>query len=195
MAGALATDGFAWYPSGFYGSLKAPLTKPVPPAVAERTSRSINAIVEPNLAPGNGDVQALWDAVTAGQPGVSHFDFREQILRAAKAAFGTASLYDWLSAQTNSPSFSAYHADYLNETLEFALYGVRRRLSYNNWVVLLAPNHAMPPKDLPRTLIDWLSDQHQRGGMSITSFIGSWLMQENGIVDLLESLYVMFGKR
>ena len=94
-----------------------------------------------------------------------------------------------------SPTFTPYHADYLNETLEFALYGVRRRLSYNNWVVLLSPNHAMPPRDMPNTLRDWVGDQYQRGGMSINSFIASWVRQEDGIVDLLQHLFVLFGKR
>lgn len=190
-----ANSDLCYYPSGFLGSGAAPLTKAVIPAIAERTSRSINAIVEPNLMGGNGDVQALWDAVVAGEPGVDKFEFREKTLRVAKAAFGTVKLYDWLVAQTNTPGFSPWQADYLNETLEFALYGVPRRLSYNNWVVLLAPNHAMPPKDLPRTLCEWLADRYQRGGMTITSFIGCWLTQERGVIDLLETLYVLFGKR
>jgi hypothetical protein len=189
------SDGFMFYPSGFIGTSQVPLTKPLDPAIAERTSRSVNAIVEPNLMGGNGDVQALWDAVCAGEPRVSSFEFRERILQVAKPAFGTTSLYEWLVSQVNSPTFSPYHADYLNETLEFALYGVKRRLSYNNWVVLLAPNHAMPPTTVPRTLQEWTTDRYQRGGMTVTSLIACWVSQERGIVDLLESLFVLFGKR
>ena len=184
------SDSLQFYPSGFLGSSLVELTGSLPPDIEHRTERWVGAVMRPNGMLGMKEVEDLWAAHRAGDPGVNSFEFRERILIAAKRAFGDGRFGDWLQAQYGSLFYGDYHRRWLIETAEFVMLGKPRQCTYNVWMGLLDTGRTSPCVGMVTSVA---LDAAAPGSKS--DFLEMWVKKERGILDLLESLHVLFGLR
>lgn len=126
------------------------------------------------------------------------FDFRERVYLAAKHAFGTRSLYDWLKAQTSNPHLTSLHKTFITETLLYVLAYDKRNIEVNQWVGLLVYDtkcksialdiNTLIEKDLAKAVVSNASGD-------LNAVIRQWVGHPGGIEDLIISLFVIFGNR
>ena len=197
--------GLKMYPSGFLGSAIAAQTAPMD--VVSTAKRLFNKGMNPKVTRyvANQEVVDLWETVHAGTADIHTFAFKERILRAALAAFGTAKVIDWVGTQPESEYFSDYHRRWIDETLAFIFEGKRRELSENNWRVLLTTDRpAYRGERLSRSVRHYLMGERMwsaqmtqpyRADITWPELLGYWCAQEHGIEDLLGQLNNLFGKR
>lgn len=177
------------YPSGFYG----PLGVPQSPAVdSEYIKSRMTAYGIPSRykVPYSLDAEALF----------KEFDFRtdldfsmlERALVQAKKHFCFSddvkdlTLQQWYELQRTSPEWDIAHADWLKETIEFVS-GVPRKLSFNNWSVLLcSPVIEANAKDKPSVNVGLAE-------IKMHQFIRDWICKPNGLNDLVCSMKVLYG--
>lgn len=193
------------YPSGFLGSSRVEQTKPIDIITAAKAlfSKSVNNKPSQYLA--NQKVCELWMAVCGDSPEYKTFEFKEQILKAAKAAFGTTSLTDWIGVQVKSPDFTDYHFRWIDETILYVFTRKARQMSGNNWTTLLKvggeDKNTYPFSPVVRRYLlgeimpGMVRAEPFRGNYTIDDFICDWVRQDGGIADLMTSLNVLFGAR
>lgn len=199
------TEQLKIYPSGFLGSNLVPQTAPVD--VITTAKQLFNKGLNPKVSryTGNQEVVSLWDDACAGSPAYHTFDFKMQVVEAGLRAFGTFKLIDWIGMQAESPYWSTNHRDWIDETLAFVYDGRRRRLSENNWRVLLtADQDNLSGERLSRIVRHYLLSEKLRseavthpfrGNITVGEFVADWCAREGGNQDLLGSLNNLFGKR
>ncbi len=198
------TEALKMYPSGFLGSATVAQTEPMS---AISTARQLfNKGMHPQVSRyvANAEVNELWAAVNAGTPEFREFAFRERVLKAALAAFGTTRLVDWVGSQIDSPYHSDYHRRWIDETLAFVYGGVRRSLSENNWRVLLTTSQTpVKAERFSRVAKHYLLGEklrtapHQepyRGDVTIVDFIAEWCARDGGFKDMLSQLNNLLGR-
>ena len=126
------------------------------------------------------------------------FDFREKVFLAAKHAFGTQSLYNWLKAQTSNPYITSLHKTFITETLLFVLAHDPRNIEINQWVSLLIYDtkckaitldiNSLIEKDLAKVAVKNTSGD-------LNKLISQWVGRPGGMEDLIITLFVIFGNR
>lgn len=125
-------------------------------------------------------------------------DFISDVICAVANAFGTTSFYEWCYMQTMNPYFTAYHRQYLNETLGFVFLGERRTISYPTWSTLLTPTIATREDAKERFLYQdiLIGTGHVSDGDSapITEVIQKWMRCPGGVDDMLVTATMLFGK-
>lgn len=142
----------------------------------------------------NHAVQELWGAFVREEPGVTGFEFRERVLRAALHAFGTSWFDLWFMAQLKSPFVGRNQRDFLDDCLRY-LMGHPRRLFLSNWGPLLQiQNHegSLQPSETAREYFGL----NGRGGLrklTLADTVQSWCSQPGGHEDLLGTLQILFG--
>jgi hypothetical protein len=189
------SEGLQLYPSGFLGSPVVALTAPLPADQAFRTDRWVGAVQQPNLMLGMRDVEDLFAAVRAGDPGVNDFAFRERILKTAKRAFGMLVFGDWVKAQKFSPGYCDYHQRWIEETVQYVILDKRREYTYNVWVGVLDAAPASKTNFVNKLSDSFFALNGPYRDLRTTQFIELWCQRERGVLDLLESLHVLFGTR
>ena len=189
----MAERSYKVYPSGYLGSDKVKTTKPIDFEKIKEQLFNLSNVSNPDGHTANLAVTSMWDRVTAGEDVTKSFEFKEEVLRCAITAFGTQNWFDWVNAQAKSPYANEWHSKWIDETLEYVVFGKARTLSTYNWTFLLksAPGIQATPKSATLdTALRLLSPN-----VSLKDFIHLWVSQEGGIEDLAASLYVLFGPR
>lgn len=199
------TEALKMYPSGFLGSPSVQQTEPMD--VVSLGKRLFNKGMNPkvNRYVANQEVVDLWETVHAGTADIHTFAFKERILRAALAAFGTERVVDWVGTQPESQYFSSYHRQWIDETLAFVFDGKRRELSENNWRVLLTTERGpFKGERFSRGARHYLlgdkmwsaaSTQPNRDTIRWPELLAAWCARDKGIEDLMGQLNNLFGKR
>lgn len=128
---------------------------------------------------------------------IREFEFREKIIKTAISAFATPSIYRWIMAQNDVPTVSALHRVFIIETLDMLMLNKPRELQISQWVHLLEASEKV---DAVRVNVDrYFDGEVQSNGprlpSSIYDLLQIWLSQNQGFVDLLITLYVIFGDR
>lgn len=193
------------YPSGFLGSAAVEQTTPVD--VVQQAKSMFNPGLKPKVSHylANQKIQDLWTMRHAGVPESKTFEFCEEMLKAAKYAFGTDTLLKWIGTQVDSPYYSQYHRDWIDDTLGYVMDQQPRRMSGNNWSVFLNVNQReFQGERFSRVVKHYLLGEklhsapyarEWRGNMTVTEFIGLWVMREGGLADMIDQLHTVFGKR
>lgn len=120
-----------------------------------------------------------------------HFD---SVMRNALALLGTGP--DWITIQAMNPNLSRYQVDFVVDTINYIATGKRKYLPVT-WRELSADannNGAVKPIVLGGRAVnpdirvpqEWLRAHP-------AEIISRWISHEGGLVDLIESLHMMFG--
>jgi hypothetical protein len=118
----------------------------------------------------------------------------ESVLRNALALLGTGP--DWIILQGMNPNLSRYQVDFMVDTINYIATG-KRRMYMATWRELNADannNGSVKPIVLGARIVnpdikvpaDWLKAHP-------AEIISRWIAHEGGLVDLIESLNLMFG--
>ncbi len=194
-----------YYPSGFLGSPDVEQTKALDITTTAKAlfNKGLNPIVSKYTA--NQEVVDIWDDVISGHPDYKTFEFKERVLRAAKRAFGTVTLVDWVGSQSQSPYFTDIHFRWIDETMLYVFGGKAREMSSNNWKTLLVTGGDRATRDRFSNVVKHhlLGEKMKgsefaepyRGNMTMDEFLVAWCRAPAGHEDLTTSLNVLFGKR
>lgn len=142
------------------------------------------------------EITSLYKEWSAKPDLIKDFDFREKILKFALHKFDKL-LLSWLKLQTKSPYAGELHSVFINETVEYVLDIRSRQIHVSQWIRLL---DASVKRNNIETKCDKYFDPTQGFTKYLhlnvfTNFISNWVSKSDGYVDLLISLYVIFGAR
>jgi hypothetical protein len=195
---------FKLYPRGFYGRVLPPQFIPAKSKVQARMNQlqvRVN-VVQPqvNTLDPNPDIE-LYYRRWLGEGGAANtFEFREQVLIAAIAAFGTEDFHVWFRAQYNSPAFGDLHQRFLDDTLQFIEHGTRS-LSLQNWMMIVnqtdtdAREQILSARAAEFFGIAIPGHRHRTPqNRSLLPVIQRWLSHPQGFEDMLLTLRVFFGE-
>lgn len=181
------------YPSGFLGSASVKNTRPMEKAANQARILDGSSINPIEGRPAALEVCQIWEAYSSGADEAKTFEFTERVISCAVKVFGTTYLIDWIAAQPASPDWDEWNFRWIEETLNYVYRGKPRALSYNNWVSLLAIDGDDGPTQNSEAFKRLGDGSHHHA--TIADFIQSWLQNDGGFTDLVESLYVLFGNR
>jgi hypothetical protein len=197
------------YPRGFFGR---PASMTLRPKVRPFAGRASNRPQSVELyQPGQTDLVAdpevmrLYKMWFDADPYTRSFDYRREVMGLAMAVFGTPSFLDWYLAQEMSPSFGEYHHRFLNDTLRYIQTG-KRELPMRTWQRMVSyqddkvndydpGGYAKQFFGVSRLQPDSVVDiRRDADGASLAFTLHQWLGQPQGLDDLLNSLYLLFGE-
>lgn len=182
------------YPSGFVGySVGWPIARAEPNFDAQVALVRFGSVsTKEKLSIANSSVEALFKQWRNKTRKTNEADFIGDICATFANAFGTESFYEWCHMQLQSPYFTAYHRQYLNETLKF-LMGESRTYGYPTWATMLKADRA-GVDDLKEPYL--YQDILLKIGMdntSVQSIMRRWISQPKGIDDMLVATHLFFG--
>jgi hypothetical protein len=124
-------------------------------------------------------------------------DFRERILKAAKDAFNSYSIYQWFLMQGNTETLTELHQRFIYDTLSF-VQGQKRSIEAVQWIRLLeASEKTQGVKIDVDKYFDNVNFKQEANFSSsaLSTFLVTWTSQPNGFEDLMITLFVIFGDR
>lgn len=144
----------------------------------------------------NKDIEDLYQRYNNDHRLLKQFQFREELLKLSKVAFGTFNLETWFSIQLKSPCLTATHRRFLNDTLLF-IYDGKREVNIETWMGLIYPRTATSTdlktdveiKEYFFTRSDW-----SKISSKLPEAIAQWTSKTNGFYDLLIFLTIVFSK-
>lgn len=117
----------------------------------------------------------------------------ESILRNALALLGTGP--DWITLQSMNPNLDKYKVEFLADTVNYIASG-KRRMYLATWRELCSfqSNGSVKPIVMNSRVVnaeikvpaEWLK-------VHPTEILSKWIAHDGGLVDLIESLHLMFG--
>ena len=139
----------------------------------------------------NPNVDAVFKHFQTRPNDCKSINFIENLIEVAIDAFGLSSFSSWYQIQHKSPVTSATHIEFLNDTIDFIIFG-ERKTSLLTWIPILsltenAGNYTM----VDNNIIDKIN---QAGITTVKEAILSWLAKDNGISDFVLTLMILFGK-
>lgn len=145
----------------------------------------------------NEEIEKLFKQHRLGDRSIASMGFREKVLVAALAAFGTASFFDWCKLQQDSPYFTDMHRRFLNDTFKFIATG-ERSMNTNTWNQIIAVRPETAEDRKTAYLYQDFFKIHLGALVARPAFINqtvvSWVSQPGGFEDMLATLNILFGK-
>lgn len=140
---------------------------------------------------GDPQINALYDQYTASNGHTGTWEFRKQVIAAAKRLWNGNT--NWFIRQDSNPMVVAYNYQFLLDTLRFVATG-HRRVSIHAWPDLLSHN---PEDGLTR-----ISERQEIADLftelalstSVDAILQRWCSQPKGFDDLMVSLHLLFGE-
>lgn len=193
-------DNLKLYVRGFFGSdamstesVEAPRARPIL-SVFDLDPKALKHVVC------NESVVEVYNQMIRRQVIHTDFDFRERVIKIALTAFGVNDFITWAKLNTNSPTFTQTHADFITDTVRFITTG-KRHMPVSMWEHLVSPgtNDPTSPIDYDRSLMTmlpggWSSRSKQPVPYNIHNVVTQWLSQSGGFTDMVTSLYTLFGE-
>lgn len=131
------------------------------------------------------EVVDLFARMTSGTTSTSNWPFVRQLVLCARRLFND-DLREWLREQEKNTSLPDSARDFLNETVAFINTGTRP-VSIGARLRVLVREQQQGKPNPGLTAIQPITDM-------ATAPITQWLSQEDGIVDMVFTLNVLFGK-
>jgi hypothetical protein len=201
MPDARQVMGFKLYPRGFVGG-DLPIRLAVQPKPYEiRIRAPIRVgVIEPQrtTVDANLVIETLYSQYIKRSADTQSFEFRESVLIAALAAFGSRNFFTWYQAQLLSPACGEYHLRFLGDTCRFLMTG-QREMRLETWSHLLKPTEevATPAKPCESAAGYFClggrampTDPQQ---FNLVETIQRWVSHPQGLEDLLGTLHLLFG--
>ena len=158
-------------------------------------------IVRDYLRPKNAyfyseETYRLYKELLENDKDILSIDNRVAVIKLAKQLFDNATLLEWIKLQKHNPLLSMNHVRFLKETVHFII-GGKRTIDNSTWVRLIEPslNDNSNTVEIQQTLDDVINKcQHELTG-SLSEQLATWLKRPGGYVDLIYSLYILYGSR
>lgn len=200
MANNIRThNGLAIYSRGFLGSVNGELKNFNKALVydsnlADKMYRQQQELLNQNAYSPN--VVNLYNELSKNI--FSQYDvvFIRGLILSTKEVFGVDNFIEWFLMQYGSPDVGSLHIDFLEDMLEFLLLGVHYKPLYQTpiWLSVLngiqVKSNETNPTQRTREMLAVYLEQY---GGDIDGFINAMLLKENGIEQLVRTLYVLFG--
>ena len=132
-------------------------------------------------------VEALFNLYGHSQGNPVSMSFYDELLGYALHQFGDFT--SWFDIQLSNPALAGPRHDYVIESVNFALNGTSRSMSQYSWSFILAPM-AQPNTRVTR---HYQAKKYLGEGISTTQILQRWCSQPQGAVDLLQTVYTLFG--
>lgn len=124
-------------------------------------------------------------------------EFRERIIKAAKDAFNSYSIYQWFLMQGNTETLTELHQKFIYDTLAF-VQGQKRAIEAVQWIRLLeASEKTQGVKINVDRYFDNVNFKQEAkfSSSALSTFLVLWTSRPNGFEDLMITLFVIFGDR
>lgn len=149
----------------------------------------------------NPQIMRSYEQLVRGDLKAQSFDFKERVIREAIKAFGVESLGVWLRHTLQQSTVTQTHIDFVEDFLNFAIYGKQRRLLPQTWETLIVgQTRGSDPLLIPDVIKRFLGSTDVGHGIcaeqidySIPVFIARWLTNPTGFSDLVVTLNTLFG--
>ena len=141
-------------------------------------------------------IYRLYKELLENDKDILSIDNRVAVIKLAKQLFDNATLLEWVKLQKHNPLLSMNHVRFLKETVHFIM-GGKRTIDNSTWVRLIEPslNDSSNTVEIQEALDDVINKcQHELTG-SLSEHIATWLKRPGGYVDLIYSLYILYGSR
>lgn len=147
-------------------------------------------------------IEKLFKTYHQDESRIRSFEFREEILSAALRAFrfDSYNLGFWIKAQLSQRTVGYLHRVYMREMLRYA-YRYPRDMENYTYYRLLSPlgnNDAfnVGKVDIDEELDDILNQPNGKPyNLDLVDILYNWSRDVKGIIDLLTTLHVIFGRR
>lgn len=180
------------YPSGFYGPVDVKQTAPTEAQFINSRTTSYGIPIRYEVT-SSIEAEALFKELDFKMS--VDFDFAHRALSSAKTHFcfsheePNLSLGEWVDMQMSSPEWSSYHCDWINETIAYVFNDKPRKLSFNNWILMLSSRFNKGVSSVKKK--PELSAAQADTPMS--RFIAQWAVKQGGLDDLVCSGKILFG--
>ena len=185
------------YKSGFLGAPVNQFRSKEPVAKLESVNgimHQLTVLSDTNLLKVNPHVDQVYNALITQGANLTRFQFLDDALTTfLEASQFPGSFFEWVLQQTNSPCLTQTHVDFLSDTLGF-IYNGHRKLNMNSWshvlkhanLQMIEGEYRAQPQELSRAF------GHTRQ-VNWTELVSMWLGQENGLRDLVQTMWVIYG--
>ena len=142
------------------------------------------------------EIYRLYKELLENDKDILSIDNRVAVIKLAKQLFDNATLLEWIKLQKHNPLLSMNHVRFLKETVHFII-GGKRTIDNSTWVRLIEPslNDNSNTVEIQQALDDVIDKcQHGLTG-SLSEQLATWLKRPSGYVDLIYSLFILYGSR
>jgi hypothetical protein len=148
----------------------------------------------------NESVVDIYNKMVRRQVVHTDFDFRERAIKIALNAFGVKDFKLWAKLNSESPTFTQLHADFITDTVRFITTG-KRNLPVDTWERMIGPG-TNDPNDVIQydpAIMNALPSGYSIRAQQVTSsnlhnVIAMWLSRPGGFTDMVTTLYTLFGE-
>lgn len=136
---------------------------------------------------GDSEINAVYAQFIREPSCIRDWNFVASVMRVASRLIGS-SYEDWLKLQTENPYLHKQAINFVNDSNRF-IEGHSRTISIVNWIELLDER----PEALPRKLSTPSINDFNRDTTNNLNYLNLWLQRNNGLSDLIISLFTMYG--
>ena len=190
------------YPSGFVGVKDARIVFSEPKNQLDIANAVFNRLEsrQRDFMIHSIDAMDAFTLMNSRDPEKSTLDFVVRVLTLAIHHIGgDTDLLQWIKMQLNAQSTDHFHEKWLTETLGFVLKGWARKVHPQSWCVMTVTAEQDKRRETPMSedMVSILGHDLATGRatMTINEFILSWIRRQGGLVDLVNSLRVLYGTR
>ncbi len=142
------------------------------------------------------EVSRLYKQLLENDADILSVNNRVATIKIAKQLFDNATLLDWIKLQKHNPLLSMNHVRFIKETIEFIRTG-KRAIGSATWIRLIEPtlNDNSNTVEIQQSLDDVIKIYGDDLSTPISEQLTNWLRQKGGYVDLINSLYILYGPR
>lgn len=118
-------------------------------------------------------------------------NFIENLVQVSIDAFGLSSFLEWYILQHKSPVTSELHINFLNETIDFIIFG-ERKTPLITWIPILSlSENAGNYTVVNNNIIDKID---KAGIKTVKEAIICWISKPGGVSDFVLTLSILFGR-
>lgn len=144
----------------------------------------------------NEEVSRLYKQLLENDRDILSIDNRVAAIKVAKQLFDNATLLDWVKLQKHNPLLSMNHVRFIKETMSYILTG-KRTIDPSTWVRLIEPtlNDNSNTVEIQQYLDDVLKIHQDDLSRPLGQQLALWLSKPDGYVDLINTMYILYGPR
>ncbi len=144
----------------------------------------------------NEEVSRIYKQLLENDRDILSVDNRVALIKVTKQLFDNATLADWVKLQKHNPLLSLNHVRFLKETINYILCG-KRGIDASTWIRLIEPtlNDNSNTVEIQQSLDDVIKVYEHEISCPLSELLAKWLSQSNGYVDLINSMFILYGPR
>ena len=142
-------------------------------------------------------VEALFSQWRKDNSLITHFEFREAVILSALRVFRDKSIVPWIRLQLSQSSLSYLHRKFLSEVFRSAIDNTAKTMENMQYYQLLRPTLSAPTTPIDERDVTGILSSILKGNTSdlVADILVRWTEDLDGVLDLLSTLHVIFGRR